>query len=197
MACRGRTDGLNQPSSQAKGGRTTADRLVFYEPRRTGLVSLGLYGALAGASGVLGAGLTDEALKVLRWIFAAFFASCALLAAKTVINRDRLVLTHHGLTVTAVATRLEYTWSQIQGFYTFERKSIVGLRPRTLVGIDFVEGEGGIFSTPSMRWANQLTERRGSSTRVVRGHAGSLPSTYGLNVDELVNLLEGWRRANR
>jgi hypothetical protein len=116
---------------------------------------------------------------------------------KTVITRDRLVLTRQGLSIFATTARLEYVWSQIQGFYTFERKSVIGRRPRTFVGIDFVEGEGGIFSTRSVRWANQLTERRGSSTRVVKGHAGSLPSTYGLNADELVNLLEGWRRANR
>ena len=192
-----RTDGLNEGSPHAKGARSGADRVVLYEPRRTGLVSLGLYGALAGACGVLGAGLTDEATRVPSWIFAAFFAACALLALKTVIHRDRLVLTQHGLSITTAAGRLECEWSQIHGFYTFERKSVVGLRARVLVGIDFLEGEGGIFSTPSMRWANQVTERRGSSTRVVKGHAGSLPASYGLNPDELVNLLEGWRRANR
>jgi hypothetical protein len=187
---------LNEASSPPKDARTTADQVVLCEPRRTVLVSLGLYGALAGATGVIGAGLTEEAARVLSWVFAAFFAACALLAMKTVINRDRVVLTRQGLSIFATTARLEYDWSQIQGFYTFERKSVVG-RPRTLVGIDFVEGEGGIFSTPAVRWANQLTERRGSSTRVVKGNAGSLPSTYGLNADELVNLLEGWRRANR
>jgi hypothetical protein len=173
-----------------------ADRIVLYEPRRNGLISLGLYGALAGGFGVLGAGLTDEATRVLSWVFAAFFAACALLAMKTVMNRDGLVLTSHGLTISVAAMRLEYKWSQIQGFYTFERKLVVG-RPRTLVGIDFVEGEAGIFSTASVRWVNEVTQRSGTGTRVVKGHAGSLPSTYGLNPEELVNLLEGWRRANR
>jgi hypothetical protein len=173
------------------------DSVVLYEPRRTGLISLALYGALAGAFGVLGAALTDDAWRVLCWVFAAFFASCALLGIKTLVNRDRLVLNHRGLTIVATGTRLEYEWSHIQGFYTFERNSVIGRGPRTVVGIDFVEGQGGIFSMPSMRWANRLTERRGSSTRVVKGHAGSLPSTYGLHPDDLVNLLEGWRRAAR
>jgi hypothetical protein len=188
---------LNEATPQVKGARTGADWVVLYEPRRTGLVSLGLYGALALACGVFGAGLTDEAWRVLCLAFAAFFTTCALLAMKTVINRDCLVLTQNGLTISVATARLEYQWSQIQGFYTFERRSFIGRRPRTLVGIDFVEGEAGIFSAPSVRWANRLTERRGTSTRVVKGHSGSLPSTYGLKADELVNLLEGWRRANR
>lgn len=188
---------MNEASPQAKGTRTSADTAVLYEPRRTGLVSLGIFAALAGALGVLGAGLPGEATRVLSWGLAVFFAWCALLALKTVINRDRLILTRHGLSILLATARLEYEWSQMHGFYTFERKSVIGLPPRTHVGIDFVEGEGGMFSTPSARWANQLTERRGSSTRVVKGHPGSLPSTYGLNPDELVNLLEGWRRANR
>ena len=169
---------------------------MLYEPRGTSLVSLGLFGALACALGVLGAGLRDDAWRALSWGLAVFFASCALLAVKTVINRDRLILTRDGLTILLATTRLEYGWPQIHGFYMFDRKSVIGLPARTKVGIDFVEGEGGVFSTPSVRWANQLTERRGSSTRVVKGHPGSLPSTYGMNADELINLLEGWRRAS-
>jgi hypothetical protein len=188
---------LNRTSPQAKGARTSADTVVFYEPRSTGLISLAVFVALAGALGVLGARLTDEAVRVLSWGLAVFLASCALLTMKTVINRDRLVLTRHGLSIVLATTRLDYEWSQINGFYTFERNSIIGLPARTKIGIDFVEGEEGIFSSPSIGWANRLTERRGSSTRVVKGHPGSLPSTYGLKPDELVNLLEGWRRANR
>jgi hypothetical protein len=188
---------LDKASPQPKDARTGGRTVVLYEPRRTGLVSLGLYGALAGASAGFGAGLTDEATRALSWVFAAFFAACALLALKTVINRDRLVLSEHGLSISTAGGTLEYEWSRIQGFYTFERNSVVGLRPRVVVGIDFLKGEGGIFSTPSMRWANQLTERRGTSTRAVKGHAGALPSSYGLNPGELVNLLEGWRRARR
>lgn len=170
------------------------DPTVLYEPRRTGLISLALFAGIAAISAVLGT--NDEALRVPSWVFAGFFGVCALAALKTIIDRDRLVLTREGLRIFATGLRLEFAWSQIQGFYTFQPKTIL-TRPRTLVGIDFVEGEGGIFSTPSMRWANRVTRRDGTSTRVVKGHAGSLPSTYGLNADELVNLLEGWRRANR
>jgi hypothetical protein len=136
-----------------KGARSGADRVVLYEPRRTGLVSLGLYGALAGASAILGVGLPDAATRVLSLVFAAFFAACALLALKTVIHRDRLVLTPHGLSISTAGGTLEYEWSQIQGFFTFERKSVVGMRPRVVVGIDFVEGESGI--SPRRRCAGR------------------------------------------
>jgi hypothetical protein len=185
---------LSEASPQAKGARTSADRVVLYEPRRTGLVSLAFYGALAVALGVLGAVLTNEATRVLSWVFAAFFAMCALLAVKTIINRDHLVLTRDGLTISTAGGQVDYAWSQIHGFYSFERKSVVRLPARVHVGIDFVEGRGGFFSEPLMRFAYRLTERPGTNTRVVKGHPGSLPSTYGLKPDELVNLLEGWRR---
>lgn len=188
---------MSEAFQQTSGARTSADTVVLYEPRQTGLVSLGIFGVLAGALGVLGAGRADEVTRVLSWGLAVFFALFFLLAMKTVINRDRLILTRHGLSIRLATTRQEFKWSQIHGFYTFQRRSVIGLPARTHVGIDFVDGEGGVFSMPSLRWANQLTERGESRTRVVKGDAGSLPSTYGLNPDELVNLLEGWRRANR
>lgn len=185
---------MNEASPRAKGARTGRDRVVLYEPRRTSLIWFGLYGGLAVACGVLGAGLTD-AIRVLCWVFAAFLAAFALLTLAAVIKRHRLVLTRTGLSISAPALRLEYEWSQIQGFYTFERKWAWG-RPGVQVGIDFREGEAGIFSKPEMQWS-RVTQRTGSSSRIVKGPAGFLPSTYGLRADELVNLLEGWRRANR
>jgi hypothetical protein len=115
-----------------------------------------------------------------------------------VVKRHRLALTRNGLSISAAGMQLgDYEWSQIQGFYTFERKWLWALgRPRVQVGIDFRKGEAGILSRPEVQW-HQVTQRTGSSTRVVKGQAGFLPSTYGLSADELVNLLEGWRRAKR
>ena len=103
-------------------------------------------------------------------------------------------MTARGFAITTAGQRLEYRWAQVRAFYTFER-SMMGFR-RRLVGIDFVPGGAGPFDTAAARWTDRVTTLAGSSTRAVRAPVGALPSTYGQQADELVNLLERWRRAN-
>jgi hypothetical protein len=164
--------------------------VTLYAPRYLAVLNAGLYAALAIAGGVAA---TVGGIGLFGWALAAFFAACTALGVKAIFRRDSLSLTSEGFAVSIAGTRQDYRWSQVHGFYRLDRKPWLGA-PRSVIGVDFVEGEAGVFDQRFVGFAERVTTQPGTSSRVVRGRAGSLPSTYGLQADDLVNLLEGWRR---
>ena len=168
------------------------DTLVLYEPRRTQFLAVALYGGLAAAGGFLVT--MGGAAGVLGWVLVVFFGGCVLLSLGGLVKRDSLSLTERGFAMTMAAQRIEYRWDQVRGFYTFER-STLGIR-RTVIGVDFAPGAAGVFATDAVRWSDRMTTVQGTSSRVVKGDAGSLQWAYGMEPDDLVNLLERWRRSN-
>lgn len=166
--------------------------LVLYEQRRTAILAVALFGGLAAAGGFLVT--IGGAPGVLGWVFVIFFGACVLLSLRGFVKRDSLTLTERGFAMTMAAQLIEYRWDQVRGFYTFER-STLGIR-RTVIGVDFAPGEAGLFARDAVRWSDRVTTVQGTYTRVVKGDAGSLQWAYGMEPDDLVSLLERWRRAN-
>jgi hypothetical protein len=176
-------------SASPKPGSST---LVLYESLRATFVSVGLFGGLA----VVGAFLVNVggAAAVLGWILAVFFGACVALALVGFAKRDSLTLTEDRFRITMASQQVEYRWDDVRGFYTLDR-STLGIR-RTVIGVDFVPGKGGPLVNRGTRWADRLTAVAGTSSRVPSGDRGSLQWTYGLAPDDLVNVLERWRRAH-
>lgn len=166
--------------------------LVLYEPRRAAFVAVALFGGLAGVGGFLVT--IGGAPAVLGWVLVVFFGACALLSLRGFVRRDSITLTERGFAMAMAAQRVEYRWDQVRGFYTSDH-STLGIR-RTVIGVDFVPGEAGVFASSAVRWTDRVTTVPGTYTRVVKGDAGTLQWAYGMDPDDLVNLLERWRRAN-
>jgi len=166
--------------------------LVLYESLRATFVAIGLYGGLAAVGGFLvtlgGAG------AVLGWVLAVFFGACVVLGLVGFVKRDSLTLTERGFKMTMASQQVEYRWEDVRGFYTFDR-STLGIR-RTVIGVDFVPGKGGPLVNRATRWADRLTAVPGTSSRLASRDSGSLQWTYGMEPDDLVNVLERWRRAH-
>lgn len=129
---------------------------------------------------------TNQSVILTLWFIAASFGALAVIVPIVMIRRpQRMTLSPEGFRFSAGITDVAFRWSQVRRFFVFETKPGIGPH-RTVVGIEFVPGQGGIFETPMPAMA----ARRATGVE----HSGLLQSTFGKTPDALVALLEQWRQ---
>lgn len=115
-------------------------------------------------------------VPALRWIFAVFFGSGVLIFGVNLApGSSYLRLSPEGLTYCSLYKPRHYSWHEIERFGVM----VVGMN--RMVGFSFSSSYRGL-------------ERTRKAVAAVSGYEVGLPDTYGRKPDDLIKLLNEWKK---
>jgi hypothetical protein len=110
------------------------------------------------------------------WPASVFFGLCALVAIGILVRPSRLVLERDGFVATTLGRTFHYRWSDIARFGV----TTLPVGNQKMVGLVFSAG---------------YPRSKGTGlSQALSGFDGALPDTYGRKAEDLVVVLEAWRR---
>lgn len=143
-----------------------------YRPKSSKTILLGLTSLLFTVGGILI--IQDEPIK--GWLITGFFGLCQLVFIIQVIpGSTELKLTNKGFEMTSLFRKSLTRWSDVKSFkigYLGQNKTIM---------FDYIDGH-------DQHQTGKLIAKN------LSGSQGALPSTYGLNANELLEIMNEWKQ---
>jgi hypothetical protein len=128
---------------------------------------------VAGGVGMIKSG------EMFGWASVIFFGLCALVfSIKMLPNASYLKLHHEGFTQVTMFRSSTFRWQDVSEF------SVDRIGGNKTVMLDFV-----------LSW--HTSSKLKKVARLMSGHDGALPDTYGLRAEELVALLKEWKNKSQ